>query len=76
MDLVTKNVKQIINEKGLIQKRVAQRAGIEEKTFSNMLNGRKKICDTDVLNIAYALNVTPNDLFGLSSGEQESGVRV
>lgn len=73
MDLVTKNVKQIITEKGLIQKRVAQRAGIEEKTFSNMLNGRKKICDKDVLNIASALNVTPNDLFGFGAKEQKRG---
>lgn len=73
LDLVTKNVKQIISEKGLLQKRVAQKAGIEEKAFSNMLNGRKKICDTDVLNIASALNVTPNDLFGFSSGERGRG---
>ncbi len=73
MDLVTKNVKQIISEKGLLQKRVAQKAGIEEKAFSNMLNGRKKICDTDVLNIAFALNVTPNDLFGFSSDKRKRG---
>ncbi len=65
LNLVSGNIRKIINEKGLIQKRVAQKADIEEKAFSNMLTGKKKICGTDLLNIAKALNVTPNDLFGL-----------
>ena len=38
-------------------------AGYDCKAFSNMLNGRKIITDTDVLKIANALDVEVNALF-------------
>lgn len=64
---VRKYIKQIINSKGLKQKSVAIKAGYTEQQFSNLLNGRKVFKVDDVLRIANALEVTPNDLFGLSS---------
>lgn len=57
------NIKNVIHEKGYIQSAVAKRAGLNPKTFSNMLNGRANIKAIDVPNIANALGVTPNDLF-------------
>lgn len=68
---VTNNIKSLIKEKGLLQKSVAQKAGIEEKAFSNMLNGRKVIDANDIYNISMALCVLPNDLFGFGSSERE-----
>ena len=53
----------IIFDKGLKKGVVAKRAGITDKDFSNMLNGRKLIKPCDILNIANALDCTPNDLF-------------
>lgn len=73
MDLVAQNVKRIINDEGFVQKRIAEKAGYSQKEFNNMLNGRKRICDCDVLKIANTLNVTPNDLFGFGSVESERG---
>lgn len=61
--IIAGNVKKIITQKGFKQNVVAKWAGYDEKTFSNMLNGRKKITDNDIPPIAIALGVTPNDLF-------------
>lgn len=64
--IVGENVKRIMSAKGIKQKVIAERAGYTEQTFSNMLNGRKNIYDEDILRISKALEVLPNDLFGLS----------
>lgn len=61
--LVAKNTKRIIKEKGLLQYAVAERLKMRPKTFNNMLNDRKIITDVDIINIANALNVEPNELF-------------
>lgn len=63
--MVAENTKRIISERGLKQKHVASEAGYKYKTFSNLLNGRKTITDEDILKIAKALGVTPNDLYGI-----------
>ena len=63
--VIAGNVKNIIREKGYLQRSVAERAGYNPKTFNNMLNGRKVITDNDVKNIAIALDVEPNRLFGI-----------
>lgn len=62
---IAENVKKIIRSKCLKQGAVAKRAGYDEKTFSNMLNNRKIVTDVDVVNIANALEVNPNVLFGI-----------
>ena len=61
--VIAANVKRIIMNKGLKQNAVATKAGYNEKTFSNMMNSRKIITDVDVIKIANALDVTPNELF-------------
>ena len=62
-DGIIVNIKSIISEKGVKQCSVAKRAGIEEKTFSNMLNHRKKIPADAIPRIAKALNVSIGTLF-------------
>lgn len=64
--VIAKNTKRIINDKGLKHVAVAARAGFSTQQFSALLNNRKVIKDTDVIAIANALEVTPNDLFGVS----------
>ena len=56
--IIAKNVKYIIKQKGLKQGAVGKMAGYDCKAFSNMLNGRKIITDTDVLKIANALDLS------------------
>ena len=60
-------IKKIINEKGLKQKSVAEKAGIPEKKFSSMLTGKATIKACYIPVIAKALDVTPNDLFGVKA---------
>lgn len=60
---IAPNIRRIINEQGFIQASVAKRAGINPKTFSNMLNNRKLIGESEIIAISAALGVTPNDLF-------------
>ena len=61
--MVKENVIRIMHEKGLKQGFVANRAGYTYQSFNNILNGRKRIYDVDVLKLAIALDVTPNELF-------------
>ena len=63
--IVAKNVKALIKKRCLSQGKIGEKAGYSGKTFSNMLNGRKIITDVDALNIANALDVDANTLFGM-----------
>ena len=63
--LIAENTKRIISEKGMKKRAVAERAGFSESQFSALLNNRKVIKDSDVIAIANALSVTPNDLCGI-----------
>ncbi len=66
---IAKNVKSIIKDRCLSQGAIARKAGYDGKVFSNMLNGRKIITDSDVVNIATALEVDANTLFGINDQE-------
>ncbi|NBJ90993.1 helix-turn-helix domain-containing protein [Acutalibacter sp. 1XD8-36] len=61
---IATNTKRIIEERGLKKKAIAIAAGYSENQFSSLLNGRKSIKDSDVIALANALDVSPNDLFG------------
>lgn len=61
--IIAMNTKRIIAERGLKQRAVAEQAGFSEKQFSALMTGRRIIKDVDVVAIANALNVTPNELF-------------
>lgn len=71
MNPVIKNIKKIIEERGIKQKAIAAKAGYTAQQFSNMINERKIIECRDVLRISEALDVTPNDLFGITSSDQK-----
>ena len=61
--VIAENTKRIISEKGIKHKAIAARIGMSEKQFSDLLNSRKIIRDTDIEALSLALNVTPNELF-------------
>ena len=62
MSIIAENTRRIIQERGLKQCAVAQRAGYKVKTFNNLLTGRKIITDRDIEAIAKTLGVSPNVL--------------
>lgn len=67
MNTLATNIELIIENKGLKKKSVAVKAGYTKQQFSNLINGRKTIKPEDIIKIAMALEVTPNDLFGFSN---------
>lgn len=67
-DLI-RNIKTIINDKGMKQGVVAERAGFTPQEFSNILNGRKLLRAEYLLSIANGLDVEVNDLYGIKKRE-------
>lgn len=62
-------IREIIKDKGYKQCVVAEKAGFSPQDFSNILCGRKVFKVEYVEPICIALEVTPNDLFGVKSVE-------
>jgi len=62
--IVVPNIRKIINERGLKQCAVAEKAGYTKQQFNAMLTGRKLITDVDISKIIVALDVDANALFG------------
>lgn len=60
---IVDNTRRIIAERGLKKRAVAEMAGFSENQFSAILNKRRVVRDIDVIAIARALDVTPNELF-------------
>ena len=63
MNLVQGNLKKIIQEKGLVKKGVAKRAGISAQNLSDILMGRKVIRADMVPTLAAAVDVQIPELF-------------
>lgn len=62
------NIRRIIEEKGLKQRAVAEKAGISPNLFSSMLNERKLITAEHIPNIADSLEVSVNELYKKQEG--------
>ncbi|MDE6708643.1 MAG: helix-turn-helix domain-containing protein [Oscillospiraceae bacterium] len=69
MNLIIENTKAILQERGLKQKAFAKKAGYTEQKFTRKMSGRSPITWKDILNIANALGITPNELFGIKIEE-------
>lgn len=57
-------IKEIINEKGLKQRYVAENAGMTEQQLSDILNGRKLLRAEHIMPLCNALGVKPEDVLG------------
>lgn len=62
-ETLRENVKRIMKEKGIKQKKVAELIGMTQMQYSDLMCGRKTFTAEYVPLIAKALEVTPNDLF-------------
>lgn len=65
VSVVAENTRRLIKERGLKNNAVAKKAGFSDQQFSAILTHRRVIRDVDVIAIANALEVTPNELFGM-----------
>ena len=57
------NVKRILQERGLKQKKAAENCGYPEQEFSAMLNGRRIIKESDVFILSMGLDIPYEELF-------------
>lgn len=60
---VIPNIRKIINERGLKQCAIAEKAGYSKQQFNAILTGRRLITDGDILKIIIALGIDANTLF-------------
>ena len=60
--VVRMNIKQIIKEKGISQRDLAKSMGTNPSTFSQMLNGNRRLLVEDVFALSLSLGVSINDL--------------
>lgn len=60
---ITDNIRRVIEQKGMIQRVVAERAGFNKHQFSDMLNGRRTLKAEYMPRIAAALGVTVAELY-------------
>lgn len=65
------NVRSIIEARGFKHRVIAEKAGLNAKQFSDILNGRRSVDAVELWNIAMALGVTPNDLFGINTKNEK-----
>lgn len=70
VEIVINNIRNIIDTKGLKHKAIAEKAGYSIQQFSNILNLRKTIECSDIWRISAALDVTPNELFGITDRKE------
>lgn len=66
-----KNLDILIKEKGYKQCAIAQKAGFSARELNDLINGRKTFKADYVLKICKALDITPNELFGISSSPEK-----
>lgn len=62
-DIIAKNIKGAMKERGLKSKYVAEKIGWDEMKISNLLNGRKTIKSEYMPYIANAIGCDLNELF-------------
>lgn len=62
-DDVINNIKLIIEQKGMKQGVVAERAGFTQPEFSNIMRGRKLLRVEHLAKVSNALGVEINDLY-------------
>ena len=65
MDL-RESIRGLIAASGMKQKVVAERAGMSEAVFSNIVRGRRKVYADEVEGLAKALGVSIEELFAQS----------
>ena len=65
-------LKQYIEERGLIQKFVAQKTGIEEVALSNILNGRQRCSLENYVKLCKFFNVSFELFIDTTDGAQQT----
>lgn len=72
---IYKKIKGYIDEKGLKQNKIAQKAGYSENKFSAMMTGKRKIYADDLVSICKVLNVSPEEFITQQNSNEEAAAK-
>ena len=64
-EIAIKNIRAEINKRGIKQKTIAERCGMNDTLFSSLMQGRKKLTIDILVDICYALDVSSDELLSL-----------
>ena len=70
--MVTDRINSAITRAGIKKKFLSNEIGVSEQTMSAMLSGRRKINADEFYKICVALNMTPNELYGVDEENREA----
>ena len=73
-DFFKLRIKEILSEKGMTSKQLAERMGKAPQYISNVINGGKGASIPTLIEVAKALNVEFKDLFASSNQDQSDKI--
>ena len=62
MDSIIATIQDRITKSGMMQKAVAEKAGMDEQALSATLNGRRKLLATELIGLCKVLGITAEDI--------------
>lgn len=65
---VYEKVREYLEQNGLKQKAVAEKAGIPNTTFNAIMNGKRTMYADDLRAVCFALNVKPETFIDIEGG--------
>lgn len=66
--MVAERLREMIDERGLKQKFIADKIGVSETAFSAMLNGRQQIDVDTFFAIAVVIGMSPDEIVAFKKG--------
>lgn len=69
---VAENAIKVMKEKNIKPRRLAEMMKMPVRTLNNFLKGKRLIRTKDVVKLVQNLNITPNELYGLTKNSDNS----
>lgn len=66
---VPDNLKRILKRKGMKQSVFSKALGIPRQRITDIISGRRLVYPSEIMQMAKALDVSPNELFGMGNRE-------
>ena len=70
-EMIRRVIREAIDERGMVDKVVAERAGMTSQSLSQFLCGYRKLTATEFIALGRVLDVTPEDVLKESQRQQQ-----
>lgn len=75
METLGEKIKKILEEKGMSQRKLAQKMGISPSSLNQYVRGRKNVGLKVILNLCKTLDVSSDYLLGLETGTKKKTIK-